>query len=106
MLVTREHVEDADAGDVPEHLEGVGESGREVILSVLKEGDFFGEMALLDNQPRSANVRAIEATRALVLSREVFHAALQEGPKLAIPVLAEMSRRLRRAAAPLARSCS
>src|SRR5687768_9632982 len=50
-----------------------GESGREVILSVLKEGDFFGEMSLLDNQPRSANVRAIETCKALVLNRETFH---------------------------------
>ncbi|MBI5495434.1 MAG: Crp/Fnr family transcriptional regulator [Deltaproteobacteria bacterium] len=74
-----------------------GESGREVILSVLKEGDFFGEMSLLDNQPRSANVRAIEPTRALVLSRDAFHQVLRGGPQMAIPILAELSRRLRRA---------
>lgn len=74
-----------------------GENGREVILSVLKEGDFFGEMSLLDNQPRSANVRALDTSRVLVLSREVFHAALRSGPHVAIPILAEMSRRLRRA---------
>ncbi|MEW5853066.1 MAG: Crp/Fnr family transcriptional regulator [Myxococcota bacterium] len=74
-----------------------GESGREVILSVLKEGDFFGEMSLLDNQPRSANVRAIEPSRMLILSREPFHSALRGGPHVAIPILAEMSRRLRRA---------
>lgn len=74
-----------------------GESGREVILSVLKDGDFFGEMSLLDNQPRSANVRAIEPTRALVLSRDVFHQTLQRAPQVAIAVLGEMSRRLRRA---------
>jgi CRP/FNR family transcriptional regulator, cyclic AMP receptor protein len=74
-----------------------GESGREVILSVLKEGDFFGEMALLDNQPRSANVRAMEPCKALMLSREPFHAVLRSGPHVAIPILAEMSRRLRRA---------
>jgi CRP/FNR family cyclic AMP-dependent transcriptional regulator len=74
-----------------------GESGREVILSVLKEGDFFGEMSLLDGQPRSANVRAIDVTRALVLAREPFHQVLRSGPHVAIPILAEMSRRLRRA---------
>jgi CRP-like cAMP-binding protein len=75
-----------------------GESGREVILSVLKEGDFFGEMSLLDNQPRSANVRAIESCRALVLSRDPFQAVLQSGgAHVAIPILAEMCRRLRRA---------
>ncbi len=74
-----------------------GESGREVILSVLRDGDFFGEMSLLDNQPRSANVRAIEPTRALVLSRDTFHQTLQRAPQVAIAVLGEMSRRLRRA---------
>lgn len=74
-----------------------GESGREVILSVLKEGDFFGEMALLDNQPRSANVRAIEPCKVFMLQREPFHAVLRSGPHVAIPILAEMSRRLRRA---------
>jgi CRP/FNR family transcriptional regulator, cyclic AMP receptor protein len=37
-----------------------GETGREIILSILRAGDFFGEMALLDKQPRSANVVAVE----------------------------------------------
>ncbi|HEY2028385.1 MAG TPA: cyclic nucleotide-binding domain-containing protein, partial [Myxococcales bacterium] len=35
-----------------------GETGREIILSILRKGDFFGEMSLLDRQPRSANVVA------------------------------------------------
>ena len=74
-----------------------GDSGREVILSVLKEGDFFGEMSLLDNQPRSANVRAMEPSRLLVLSREPFHSTLKGAPEVGIAILGEMSRRLRRA---------
>jgi CRP-like cAMP-binding protein len=74
-----------------------GDNGREVILSVLKDGDFFGEMSLLDNQPRSANVRALEPSRLLMLSREPFHATLRAAPEVAIAILGEMSRRLRRA---------
>ncbi|MEW5855603.1 MAG: Crp/Fnr family transcriptional regulator [Myxococcota bacterium] len=67
----------------------------EVILQVLGPGDFFGEMSLLDSQPRSATVRALERCRLLVLTRAVFQAALRASSSVAIPVLAEMSRRLR-----------
>src|SRR4051812_989012 len=44
-----------------------GETGREIILSILREGEFFGEMSLLDRQPRSANVVAIEKSELLSL---------------------------------------
>ena len=74
-----------------------GKSGREVILSVFKPGDFFGEMSLLDNQPRSANVIAVETSTLLVLERAAFADHLAAHPNVAIAVLAEMSRRLRRA---------
>ena len=50
----------------------IGEDGREVILSVLREGDFFGEMALLDELPRSAHVIAMQDSNLLVLRREDF----------------------------------
>lgn len=74
-----------------------GPSGREVILSTFKPGDFFGEMSLLDNQPRSANVIAIEDSRMLVLDRQSFAKHLSQNPKTALNVLSEMSKRLRRA---------
>jgi CRP/FNR family transcriptional regulator/CRP/FNR family cyclic AMP-dependent transcriptional regulator len=74
-----------------------GASGREVILSVFRPGDFFGEMSLLDNEPRSANVVAVEASRLFVLDRSAFARHLHSNPRLALNVLAEMSRRLRRA---------
>jgi CRP-like cAMP-binding protein len=75
-----------------------GESGREIILSIFKApGDFFGEMSLLDGEPRSATVIAAEASRLLVLSRKDFHAHLERRPRTALRVLTELSRRLRRA---------
>jgi len=75
----------------------VAEDGREVILSVLGAGSFFGEMALLDDEPRSAHVIAMEETTLLHLRREDFRARLKLAPDLAIALLRELSRRLRRA---------
>jgi CRP/FNR family transcriptional regulator, cyclic AMP receptor protein len=74
-----------------------GETGREIILSILHGGDFFGEMSLLDRQPRSANVVALEASQLLTLDREAFQTHLGANPTTALAVLAEMSRRLRHA---------
>jgi CRP-like cAMP-binding protein len=74
-----------------------GRSGREVILSIFGPGEFFGEMSLLDNQPRSANVIALEDATLLVLERRAFAEHLQQYPRTALNILAEMSRRLRRA---------
>src|SRR4026207_1873062 len=75
----------------------IAEDGREVILSVLGEGSFFGEMAGLDEEPRSAHVIAMEDSSLLVLRREDFHARLRSSPEVAISLLKEISRRLRRA---------
>ena len=72
------------------------EDGREAILASLKEGDFFGEMSLLDGEPRSATVRAVEDSRLLTIRREDFLAALRKQPDLALTLLGEMSKRLRR----------
>ncbi len=75
-----------------------GDSGREIILSIFKTpGDFFGEMSLLDNEPRSATVIAAEPSRLLVLSRKDFQAHIETHPRTALRVLTELSRRLRRA---------
>jgi CRP/FNR family cyclic AMP-dependent transcriptional regulator len=75
-----------------------GDSGRELILSIFKKpGDFFGEMSLLDNEPRSATVIAADRSRLLVLSRDAFQAHIRGHPQTALRVLTELSRRLRRA---------
>ncbi len=73
----------------------IGEDGREVILSVLGAGSFFGEMALLDDQPRSAHVIAMEDSILLLLRRDDFQARLRQSPAIAISLLAELSGRLR-----------
>jgi CRP/FNR family cyclic AMP-dependent transcriptional regulator len=75
----------------------IGEDGREVILSVLGEGQFFGEMALLDDEPRSAHVIAMEDSTLVVLRREEFQGILAQSPALALALLRELTRRLRRA---------
>ena len=74
----------------------IGEDGREVILSVLGAGEFFGEMALIDDEPRSAHVIAMEDSMLVVLRREDFQPILASTPAIAIALLRELSRRLRR----------
>ena len=75
----------------------IGEDGREVILAMLHEGDFFGEMSLIDDQPRSAHVIATEDASMLVLRRDDFRTAMDEVPRIALGLLQALSRRLRRA---------
>ncbi len=74
-----------------------GEDGREIILNNLYPGDFFGEMALLDSEPRSANVTTTEETTCMVLKREDFTRQVKRNPSIALNILSEMSRRLRSA---------
>ena len=66
----------------------------EKTLAVLKEGDFFGEMAVIDGSPRSAAATAIEETKLMIVDREAFNSQLKNNPMIAY-VLETMSRRLR-----------
>lgn len=75
----------------------IGEDGREVILGVLGVGQHFGELALIDEQPRSAHVIAMEDSSLIVLRREDFRKRVESSPAVAWSLLAELSRRLRRA---------
>ncbi len=74
----------------------LSKDGREVILAMLNEGEFFGELALLDGESRSANVIALEETEVLTLNREDFLVVLQDYPQIAIQLLKEMAHRLRK----------
>src|SRR5215469_7511984 len=75
----------------------VSEDGREVILGVLGVGEHFGELSLIDDQPRSAHVIAMEDSTLLVLRRDDFRRRVEVNPSVAWALLAELSRRLRRA---------
>ena len=70
--------------------------GREAILDLLGPGDVFGELALLDGDPRSADAVAVDPTELLLLARDDFLRFLDERPKVAVAMLSVLSRRLRR----------
>jgi CRP-like cAMP-binding protein len=75
----------------------LGDDGREVILSVLGPGDFFGEMALLDNEPRSATAIAVEESELLSLHRNDFQTVLNDNKSITSALIRVLSARLRRA---------
>ena len=74
----------------------LSDDGREVILAILGESDFFGEMSLLDGGGRSANIVANETANMLTLSRRDFLDCLESYPKIAISLLEELAIRLRK----------
>ncbi len=74
----------------------LNEDGREVILAILGSAEFFGEMALLDGQGRSANVMALEDAVLYTLNRRDFLDVLNRFPSISIQLLREMAIRLRK----------
>ena len=71
--------------------------GKEVILSILGPGEFFGEMGLIDDAPRSASVVAIEPCELLVITRRDFKKSMTENAEMAMAVMKGLVRRLREA---------
>ena len=71
--------------------------GKETKLSTLGAGEVFGEMALLDEFPRSATVRAVEPTTALGIQRWHFRGILESHPQIALALLPMLTRRIRNA---------
>jgi len=77
--------------------EVVGEvNGKSVSLAVLGETDFFGEMALFENQVRSATVRALGAVRVLTVDKKTLLRRIQQDPTLAFRMLEHLCHRLRK----------
>ena len=68
---------------------------RRISLAVLTDGDVLGEMALLDDQPRSASAEALAATDCLLLSRDRFRVLLKRRPKIAWPMVPALALRIR-----------
>jgi CRP/FNR family transcriptional regulator, cyclic AMP receptor protein len=69
--------------------------GQEIALVVFGKGEYFGELALLDGFPRSADAIAVEKVECYTLQRSDFHNAIMKNPKIAIQVLEVLSKRLR-----------
>ncbi len=65
------------------------------MLNDLGEGDVFGELALLDPEPRMATVTALEPTQLLQLAQGPFHELIHERPEVALGVLRMITRYLR-----------
>ena len=71
--------------------------GKEVILSILGPNDFFGEMGLIDNNPRSANVVALEPCELICISEPDFKRCLAANFDMAMTVMRGLVKRLREA---------
>ena len=72
-------------------------TGKEQRVAVLGEGEVFGEMALLDELPRSASVRTLEDTTCLGIDRWLFISQLLKDPQVAITMIQVLAQRLREA---------
>ena len=72
-----------------------GENGREAVLNHQSAGDYFGDLALIDKQPRVASVMTTEPSRFMVISRDDFMACLSRNPEIAINLIKPMTSRMR-----------
>ncbi len=72
------------------------DEGREVIITILKSGDFFGELSVLDGKGRSATVVAMEEAELLTLRRSEFLLMLERFPQIAIEMMKVLADRIRR----------
>lgn len=70
--------------------------GSDTIIAIMNEGDFFGELALLDGEERSADATTLEPTELLMLTKDDFHDILQRNPRISLRILATLAGRLRR----------
>ena len=71
------------------------EDGEDQQLGTLKAGEFFGEMAIFEDEVRSATVRAVGDTRVLEVDKKTVEKRLQDDPRLAVNMLKTMSSRIR-----------
>lgn len=71
------------------------ESGKAILLNMMKAGEVMGEIALLDGKPRTANAIALEKTELLRIDRSDFMPFLERHPRLAIRLMAVLCDRLR-----------
>ncbi|WP_373083440.1 Crp/Fnr family transcriptional regulator [Zhongshania sp.] len=71
-------------------------SGKDFVLNILEDGDYFGELALLDDDKRSASVRAMEPTKVRIVYKEDFKAILDMHPNITRILNKNLTRRIRK----------
>ncbi len=71
------------------------EDGRQVNLNYMHEGDYFGELSLLDGKPRSASVMTVTDCEIILISKTSFHELINAHPDFAMLLLTELTRRVR-----------
>lgn len=76
------------------HIVKTNAEGKEVVITTLRSGDSLGEMALIDQQPRSASVIAAEDSALVVLTRKGFEHLRKKSPDITVKVLENMARLL------------
>ena len=69
--------------------------GDEMVIAIIGEGDSFGEMALLENEPRSATIRTTKPSRFLIIQQQEFKETAMEYPGIALKICKVLSRRIR-----------
>ncbi len=69
--------------------------GREVTLSILGPGKFFGELALIDESPRSASVSTLETTSLSLVSKAAFEQCIKKDPEIALKLMRVLAQRIR-----------
>ncbi len=84
----------------------VASDGRETILSILKEGDFFGEMSIFDSSLRSASIKALTDVEVSTIARTDFLDLIDSNPRIGRLLVIELSERLRAANALIAATTS
>ncbi|MFH1861682.1 MAG: Crp/Fnr family transcriptional regulator [bacterium] len=74
----------------------ISEEGGEVILAIIGEGEFFGELSVIDGLSRSATVTSLDDIELLVMKREEFLSALGKYPQISVYLLRELAERIRK----------
>lgn len=71
------------------------EQGREIVLNIMEPGEYFGEMALIDSEARSASVMTMEDSQLSLVTKENFYDCLSRNPEIATPLMLGLIKRLR-----------
>lgn len=72
-----------------------GDDGREAVLNHQHAGDYFGDLALIDSQPRVASVMTVEPSRFMIISRDDFMQCLSKNPEIALNLIKPLTSRIR-----------